>query len=107
MRYATLMEAQMGEYPDSVVLTDIQILDLLHISKPDWAVSMREIETHRARCARAAFLCRITHPDGFFYACGKRSDGTYRHVGFRFGLEDCEYMSGFVDMTYTPKGESK
>jgi len=43
---------------------------------------------------------------GFFYACGKRDDGTYRHVGFRYGAEhESEYMSGFDGMTYTPTNQ--
>ena len=129
MRYNTLMEAQMGEYPDSVVLTDSQMLDALRTAIPDWLVGYefkdwdqkdwfdesyfdqwRKLQTQedRAQWARSAFLYRTTHPDGFFYACGKREDGTYRNVGFRFGLEDQEYASGFAGMTYTPKkGESK
>ena len=38
MRYNTLMEAQMGEYPDSVVLTDSQMLDALRTAIPDCLV---------------------------------------------------------------------
>ena len=129
MRYATLMEAQMGTWSDSVVLTDRQMLELLQTAIPNWLKSHKiedwnwydarfeinewyaehfyyewralHVEQHRAQLARGAFMCRAEHPDGFFYACGN-NDGTYRHIGFRYGLEDCEYMSGFTDMTYTP-----
>ena len=109
MKYTTLLEAQMRAYPDSVVLTDNQMLELLHTAAPDWLVGWSmEVEQVRARWARGAFMCRIDNPDGFFYACCKRADGTYRYVGFRYGLEDSQYMSGFDGMTYTPKkGESK
>ena len=108
MKYKTLMEAQMGAYPDSVALTDEQMLDLLHTAIPDWLVGWSlELEQAQAQWARAAFLCRISHPYGFFYACSKRADGTYRYVGFRYGLDESEYMSGFNGMNYTPKGESK
>ena len=135
MRYATLLEAQMGEWPDSLVLTDMQVHDALRVGVPDWIVTHKfedwswydarfemnewyaeyfyrewraaEIEQARAQWARAAFMYRSDYPEGFFYACGKRDDGTYRHVGFRYGLEDREYMSGFHGLTYTPQGESK
>jgi hypothetical protein len=135
MKYNTLMEAQMGEWPDSLVLTDGQMWDALATEVPDWVAKHKfedwdnyearheinewyapiwyrqwrelKIEQTRAQWARAAFRCRSRDPQGFFYACSKREDGTYRYVGFRYGLEDREYASGFIDMSYTPKGESK
>jgi hypothetical protein len=91
MQYQTLLEAQMGEYPDSVVLTDQQMFDALNTENAMWA--------------RNAFIYRSENPQGFFYACGKQLDGTYRYVGFRYGTEGHEYVSAFVGMTY--KGESK
>ena len=39
MRYATLLEAQMGEYPDSLVLTDEQVYAALRVGVPDWIVT--------------------------------------------------------------------
>ena len=36
MRYATLLDAQMGEYPDSLVLTDRQMHDAMKVGIPDW-----------------------------------------------------------------------
>ena len=134
MRYATLMEAQMGEWPDSLVLTDRQMHDAMKVGTPDWVKDSKfedwvhydaryemgwyadlyytewkrlQIEQTRAQWARSAFHYRSGDPEGFFYACGKRDDGTYRHVGFRYGTEDCEYASGFDGLTYTPQGESK
>lgn len=135
MRYDTLMDAQMGEYPDSVVLTDIQMYEVVRNETPDWLVGHKyedwdnyaarheinewyaplwyqhwrqlQIEQTRARWARSAFMHRGQTPQGFFYACGKRDDGTYRNVGFRYGMEDCEYASGWDGLTYTPQGESK
>jgi hypothetical protein len=134
MRYATLMEAQMGEWPDSLVLTDAQMLEAMANEVPEWIAKHKfkdwrsyearhemgwyaeihydewrraMMEETRARWARAAFRCRIGDSQGFFYACGKRDDGTYQYVGFRYGLEDCEYASGFLDMTYTPQGETQ
>ena len=135
MKYKTLMEAQMGEYPDSVVLTDRQVWELLRTAKPEWLDDHKyeewkhydarfeinewwapifyqewralQAEEQRAQWARSAFSYRAENPDGFFYACCKRDDGTYRYIGFRYGLEDREYMSGFHGLTYTPQGESK
>ena len=136
MKYNSLMEAQMGEWPDSLVLTDRQMHDAMRVAVPDWLVKHKiedwnwyafrtdfgselakifygewralQREQTRAQWARSAFYYRSGDPEGFFYACGKQEDGTYRHVGFRYGTEDCEYASGFDGMTYTPeKGESK
>ncbi len=134
MKYPTLMKAQMGAYPDSVVLTDRQMYEALKVGIPDWLQGHKfedwsqyearhemgwyaethyrewrtaQIEQVRAQWARNAFMYRSDDDDGFFYACGKRDDGTYRHVGFRYGTEDSQYASGFDGMTYTPKGETK
>lgn len=134
MKYNTLMEAQMGAYPDSVVLTPMQMYEAMKVGIPDWLQGHKfedwswyafrsdfgnaqlakmfydewralQSEQTRAQWARSAFLYIAQDPEGFFYACGKRDDGTYRHVGFRYGTEDSEYASGFDGMTYTPKGE--
>jgi hypothetical protein len=115
MKYNSLMEAQMGEWPDSLVLTDRQMHDAMRVAVPDWLANHKienwkhlQIEQTRAQWARSAFYYRSGDPAGFFYACGKQDDGTYRHVGFRYGTEDCEYASGFDGMTYTPtKGDNK
>jgi hypothetical protein len=130
------MEAQLSAYPDSLVLTDIQMMDALRKSTPDWikydkleewryysdlsdalkedewlvkrmheqSVDLQVQET-RARWARNAFIYRAETPEGFFYACCKQPDGTYKFVGFRYGLDDSEYASGFDGMGYTPEGE--
>ena len=130
MRYETLMDAQLGAFPDSIVLTNRQMYDALRSTTPDWLINHKyeewdlyraryeindwyaggyydewkqaKIEESRARWARNAFYYRSGNPEGFFYACSKRDDGTYRYVGFRYGLEDSEYASGFDDMSYTP-----
>lgn len=135
MKYETLMDAQMGEYPDSLVLTDDQMLRALRVTVPDWLAKHKyedwqwydarheindwyapifyrqwreqQIEQARAQWARNAFINRADSPEGFFYACCKMLDGSYRYVGFRYGTEDCQYASGFDGMTYTPEGESK
>jgi len=132
MRYSTLIEAQMGAYPNSLVLTDMELLNALYAAKPDWIpqtaddwdervwydnkverriafIMYIELQVARAQAqwARSAFMNRAQDPAGFFYACGKREDGTYRHVGFRYGLEDSEYASSFPGLTYTPQGEEK
>jgi len=106
MKYSTLLEAQMGEYPDSVVLSDSQMYAALAVATPEWASDTTPeaaIEQARAQWARNAFMYRSDYPQGFFYACVKREDGTYRYVGFRYGIEGCEYASAFHGMTY--KGE--
>lgn len=134
MKHNTLMEAQLSAYPDSIVLTDHQMYTALQVGVPDWmdyykleewryyehlkkdewlAERLFEnslqglIEETRARWARNAMLYKWQTPDGFFYACHRKPDGSYRHVGFRYGLEDSEYASGFDGMGYTPEGETK
>ena len=134
MKHNTLMEAQLSAYPDSIVLTDIQMMDALRTATPDWirydklkewryydelkkdewlakrlheqSVDLQVQET-RARWARSAFIYRAETPEGFFYACCKQPDGSYKFVGFRYGLEESKYASGFDGMGYTPEGESK
>jgi hypothetical protein len=129
-KHKTLLEAQLSAYPDSIVLTDIQMYDTLRMQVPDWMVGHKyedwedyntrcemgvfapiyyrdwrtlQIEQTRAQWARNALLYKWQTPDGFFYACCKKEDGTYRYVGFRYGLEESEYASGFDGMGYNPK----
>lgn len=133
-RHLTLLDAQMSAFPDSVVLTEYEMLEAMRTAVPDWIADhkyedwryyearyelgywadnfyhewkQKEMEIARAQWARSAFLYKSQDPQGFFYACGKKPDGTYRHVGYRFGLNDHEYASGFIGLVYTPKGESK
>ena len=134
MKHKTLMEAQLSAFPDSIVLEVDKMYDALADAVPEWIqehkyedwdryparFEMNEwfapmyyeewriarIEQARAQWARNALLYKAQDPQGFFYACGKRPDGTYKYVGFRYGLEESEYASGFYDMTYTPVGAS-
>jgi len=132
MKHNTLWEAQISAYPDSLRLTDAQMLDALRTAIPDWVAEHKyedwrsygarhemgwyadlyyhewlrsQMEEARARWARHAFMYRTQNPQGFFYACVKRPDGTYRYVGFRDGFEEQDYASGFDGMTYEPEGE--
>ena len=127
-----LLDAQLSAYPDSIVLTDHQMYDALRSEIPSWLIGHEfenwdkyearyemgvfagwyydkwkdhQIEETRARWARNALLYKWQTPDGFFYACCKKEDGTYRYVGFRYGVEDSQYASGFDGMGYTPQGE--
>ncbi len=134
MKHKTLLEAQLSAFPDSIVLEADKMYDALADAVPEWiqehkyedwdrfpaSFKMNEwyapmyyeewrnarIEQARAQWARNALLYKAQDPQGFFYACGKKPDGTYRYVGFRYGLEESEYASGFYDMTYTPVGAS-
>ena len=132
--HKTLLEAQLAAYPDSLVLTDDQVLHAIRNERPDWLHThkfedwrhydarhemgwwaemyyrqWRDLQTAQAQAqwARWAFLNRADSPDGFFYACSKKADGTYRYVGFRYGLEESQYASGSEGLTYTPQGEVK
>jgi hypothetical protein len=133
MKRKKLEQAQFAEWPDSLILSDREMLTLLVWAVPDWLQELtletwdqadwyetkwerkqgffaywdKQATEQRLIWARSAFMCRSNYPDGFFYACGRREDGRYRHIGFRYGIEPSEYMSGFSGMTYTPKEEKK
>jgi hypothetical protein len=133
MRHNTLLEAQLSAFPDSIVLEVDKMYDALASSEPEWLQGHKfedweryearhemgwwseryydewkdaRIEQARAQWARNALLYKSQYPEGFFYACCRKPDGTYRYVGFRYGLDVSEYASGFYDMTYTPVGAS-
>jgi hypothetical protein len=122
-----LWAAQLEAYPDSIRLTDDGMHRALYsvpetlkgLTVNDWHFKdgytndmerqfafMAYVEKYKlqeqAHWARGAFMCRFSYPDGFFYACCKRDDGTYRYVGFRYGTSVDQYMSGFVGLNYTP-----
>ena len=122
-----LWAAQLEAYPDSMRLTDSEMLKALYtvpetlkdMTVNDWyykdgypdkverqiafiAYMEKSKLQEQAQWARSAFMCRFSYPDGFFYACCKRDDGTYRYVGFRYGTSGDQYMSGFVGLNYTP-----
>ena len=121
-----LWAAQLEAYPDSIRLTDDEMHRALYsvpetlkgLTVNDWHFKdgytndmerqfafMAYVEKYKlqeqAQWARGAFMCRFSYPDGFFYACCKRDDGTYRYVGFRYGTSGDQYMSGFVGLNYT------
>jgi hypothetical protein len=129
-KHLTLLDAQMSAFSDSIALTDYQMYTALQFEVPDWIANHKyedwryyearyelgywsdnfyrtwkeqQIEETRARWARNALLYKWQTPDGFFYACSKKEDGTYRYVGFRYGLHVSEYASGFDGMGYTPR----
>lgn len=133
-KHGPLLESQLRAFPDSLVLTEYQMFDALRATVPDWLADHKyedwryyearhelgywadnfyhewkrqEIEQARSQWARSAFLYKSQYPDGFFYACGKKPDGTYRYVGYRFGLDLHEYASGFIGMEYKSTGGNK
>jgi len=121
-----LWAAQLEAYPDSIRLTDDEMLNALYsipetlkgLTVNDWyfkdgytneikrqvafiAYMEKSKLQEQAQWARSAFKCRSSYPNGFFYACSKRDDGAYRYVGFRYGTSLDQYMSGFVGLNYT------
>lgn len=128
MKHKTLLEAQLSAFPDSIVLSDFEMYNALAGAVPEWLQNHKyedwdkyparyemnewfapryyeewrdcRIEQARAQWARNAMLYKSQYPKGFFYACSKRPDGTYRYVGYRYGKHESEYASGFYDMTF-------
>jgi hypothetical protein len=129
--YKKLWEVQVGQFPDSVYLNDTQVLNLIMSAVPDWLRDMtwdmwdrkgdydndmearlafyewreKEITKNRFIWAINAFSNRSQSSDGFFYACGKREDGRYKHIGFRTGLEPSDYSSGYMGLNYKENGK--
>ncbi len=75
-----LWEAQLVAHPDSVRLTAKEVIDLAY-ANPEFA--------------RHAALSLVEDPIGFFYKCGRQPNGAYRWVGYRYGVDESEYRSGF------------
>lgn len=117
-----LWEVQLQEYPDSVPMRDEEIYDLMYSGNPPYLKTTMavwelrhadlyseteiasEVDKEQLR-RRLAFRrevatkvagCLMQDPCGFFYKCGKKPDGTYRYMGFRYGMEPEQYMSGFM-----------
>ena len=123
-----LWDAQLKAYPDSIRLSDDEVRQALY-STPEYLRDMVEDEWHhkdgydnamerrlafsaykektilqeQLHWARSAFMCRYSYPEGLFYACCKKDDGSYRYVGFRYGTEMQQYISGFVGLIYIPQ----
>ena len=82
-----LWKAQLQEWEDSVPLTLKEVRKLLNSS----------IENNEYRTTLLEHVHSLNRhkPDGAFYLCGK-AEGGYRNMGFRYGLEPHEYVSGFI-----------
>lgn len=107
----TLWEVQLGEYPDSVRIGYRTLLNLpdTHTlpasTKPmrsleAMLVHERDLAILRQQCYRwisVALATAVEDEDGegVFYACGKREDGSYRYLGYRYGVEGHQYLSNY------------
>ena len=117
-----LWEVQIGEYPDSVRVELSELIELAAQAKPcgltkeverwrvtfessfksrlDMGIAQNEYEErlilrHREHLYQSIFIAAVQDPLGFFYKCGKGPGGKFRWVGYRYGLEPHQYMSGF------------
>lgn len=122
---AELWEVQLQEFPDSVPVSVRDMIAYLYearspyikselerwdmftapcFSKADDASFARRgfmfslQEKYRADIGRQVAMANIEDPCGIFYVCGRREDGSYRYLGFRFGFEGSEYRSGFPEI---------
>lgn len=115
-----LWDVQLEVFPDSVRTSLGDVLDLtykqprhldaimkawtrdyanLYNTKAEEMVAYTQkfndtIATYRLDLARSIILT-LQYPQGIFYMCGKQHDGTYLYMGFRYGAEPSQYMSGF------------
>ena len=114
-----LWEVQIKVYPDSVRMSNNEVLDACYESPPGLEGSLRYWDEHesvmwdesdrrhmRSQFAKdviarhkydvsRAIAFTIQYPCGVFYKCCRKPDGTYRYMGFRYGFEDSQYQSGF------------
>lgn len=116
-----MWEVQLQEYPDSVPMKDGEIYDLMYTGNPPYLETTMKVwelrnsgvygETEiayeadkeqlrrrlefRREIATKVAGCLMQDPCGFFYKCGAKGDGSYRFMGYRYGMEPEQYMSGF------------
>lgn len=79
--FTDLWKTQLEEWPDSI-----------HLTAKFVVYELVEIEN------RPSFLHAVVRSlliPGFFYACGKKDNGDYEWMGYRYGVEPQEYLSGF------------
>jgi hypothetical protein len=120
-----LWEVQLQEFPDSVPVSVKDMIAYLYEARNPyikselerWDMCMapcfskvedakfarREFmfslqEKHRADIGRQVAMAQVQDPCGIFYVCGRREDGSYRYLGFRFGFEGSDYRSGFPEI---------
>jgi len=117
-----LWVVQLEQYPDSVAMTEREVFDFMQDVTESVAreieywdkkgtelypdpvdrriermhVANLAIERERGRRARAVAFACVNDPIGVFYKCVLKPDGTYKFIGYRYGLEPSEYMSGFT-----------
>ena len=116
---AELWEVQLKNYPDSVEITLADALDMTYKSPANLEKDLREwdylygklysgeylvaarqekimrsIHNHQISIARSIIIA-MQRPYGMFYKCCKQENGAYRWMGYRYGVEDSAYYSGF------------
>jgi hypothetical protein len=116
---AELWEVQLQEFPDSVKMKYSDVCNLAY-TLPDyletemaaWDITYgilykgsdktmakackRDliVMNYQIRMARTINMA-MQSPEGLFYQCGKKENGTYKWVGYRYGVRPSQYMSGF------------
>jgi hypothetical protein len=92
LSFKKLWAVQLAEYPESVRLSPYQLLM--------WAQSAT---TDRAKMRRLASIASTTqHRRVLFYLTNPESG----YIGARFGLDGCEYHSGFNDYRVKLSGDT-
>lgn len=81
LQFIDLWKTQLEEWPDSIHLPAWFVLGALS----------EEVHSHQFLHSAAFALLG----PGFFYACGKKDNGDYGWLGYRYGVEPQQYLSGF------------
>jgi hypothetical protein len=117
---AELWEVQLQEFPDSVKMKYSDVCNLAYQVPDNLEPEMAAWDTtyglfykstdklvaksdkrnalvlnYQLRMARAINMA-MQSPEGIFYQCGKRENGTYKWIGYRYGVQPSQYMSGFT-----------
>lgn len=109
MNKLDLWQVQLEQYPDSVQLDlhtllslpDTHTLD--RIKRPmrtleAMCMHQRDMAELRQQCWRWISLAlsnAVEDTLGVFYVCCKNQDGSYKYLGYRYGVEGYQYLSGY------------
>ncbi len=87
-RYEELVELQMKEYPKSIILTPQEVIT--------WCFDAEALydadSAHKIRLRMGAVVMTIQWPEGVWY---RFEDLKAPVMGYRYGAEPHEYVSGF------------
>lgn len=92
LSFKKLWAVQVQEFPESVRLSPYQLLIWAH-SASTWDIKIRRLSSIAGTVQHRRVLFYLTNPEGGY-------------IGARFGLDGCEYRSGFNDYKVKLSGDT-